>query len=284
MIWFEHFRPCNISVRPRSSKPLPSIWLAFCLWLVPLRPSYSFGHSAICAEIRIPGAKMKSYPVEFEIAGQMAMFARPDTGAAPVSYPAPTWSACKAICESVIAMLGSQQRKAFFSPTAVELWQPIRYERYRFNYRGPLRKQSAVQEDNSYQLPATVLTDVCYRIHADCIAMPKTGDDKGNPAHALQEIFLRRLQRGQGKYPPSLGWREFMPTYFGPPRAEAERPPGVALQTDVDLLLPALLMSVWDSPIRGRYRPAFRERRIVGGVLNFGAASVSSEGLLDFER
>jgi len=41
------------------------------------------------------------YPVEFEIEGPAAMFARPDTGAAPISYPVPTWSACKAMFEAV---------------------------------------------------------------------------------------------------------------------------------------------------------------------------------------
>lgn len=36
------------------------------------------------------------YTVEFEVAGPLAMFARPDTGGTPTSYPLPTWSAAKA--------------------------------------------------------------------------------------------------------------------------------------------------------------------------------------------
>lgn len=43
----------------------------------------------------------KDYEVQFEIAGPAAMFARPDTGGTPTSYPAPTWSAAKGLFESV---------------------------------------------------------------------------------------------------------------------------------------------------------------------------------------
>lgn len=221
---------------------------------------------------------MKTYPIEFEIAGPMAMFARPDTGASPVSSPAPPWSVCKAWCESVAAFFGTERPGAFFSPTAVELWRPVRYEKYKVNYRGPLRKPDAIQKGTSYQLAATVLVDVCYRVHAECVPLG-TNETKVNAAHALQDIFNRRLKRGQSKYTPSLGWQEFVPTYFGPPRSTAEQPDAPRLQTDIDLLLPAFLLSVWDAPIRGRYRPTFRELPIRGGVLEFPKARVTGDQL-----
>jgi CRISPR-associated protein cas5 len=37
-----------------------------------------------------------------EIAGSTAMWTRPDSGDSPVSYPAPTYSACKGIFESIL--------------------------------------------------------------------------------------------------------------------------------------------------------------------------------------
>jgi len=43
---------------------------------------------------------MKNYEVMLEISGPTAMWTRPDTGDAPVSYPAPTYSAVKGIFES----------------------------------------------------------------------------------------------------------------------------------------------------------------------------------------
>ena len=40
--------------------------------------------------------------VSFEITGPTAMWTRPDTGDAPVSYPAPTYAAVKALFESMM--------------------------------------------------------------------------------------------------------------------------------------------------------------------------------------
>jgi CRISPR-associated Cas5-like protein len=66
------------------------------------------------------GGAMK-YDVHLEVAGPLAMFARPDTGGTPTSYPVPTWSACKGVFES-IAMLKSGD--AWICPTMVEVCRP----------------------------------------------------------------------------------------------------------------------------------------------------------------
>ena len=44
----------------------------------------------------------KVYPLQMEIAGNTAIWTRPDTGDSPCSYPAPTYSAVKALFESVL--------------------------------------------------------------------------------------------------------------------------------------------------------------------------------------
>ncbi|MDP2365487.1 MAG: CRISPR-associated protein Cas5, partial [Ignavibacteria bacterium] len=100
--------------------------------------------------------KEKLYEVQFEIAGPAAMFTRPDTGATPVSYPAPTYSATKGMFESIARI-----KSAFIKPTRVEICAPIHYHRYTNNYHGPLRKSGT----NNFQLFATILTNVCYRIY-----------------------------------------------------------------------------------------------------------------------
>ncbi len=219
---------------------------------------------------------MSHYQVEFEIAGPAAMFARPDTGAAPVSYPVPTWSACKAIFESVArGFFGEgKQPAAFFCPTEVEIWRPIRFEKYVFNYRGPLRNPSEIDPDsgggNSYQLSATILVDVCYRVRGECISIPCEKTVPVNAAHALQEMFHRRLMRGYSKYAPCLGWKEFLPTYIGEFREDVGdiiEPP--EKQIDIDLLIPGFLHSMWDAPVNGAYHPVFREVRVEKGVLKF---------------
>lgn len=228
---------------------------------------------------------MKKYPVSFEIAGPAAMFARPDTGAAPISYPLPTWSACKAMFEAVVRGFFSHgvDPAAFFNPTSVEIWLPVRYEKYVVNYRGPLRKGSQISKDASYQLPATILVDVCFRVNGDCIPVRDSRSGGVNAAHALQEMFIRRLTRGVSKYAPCLGWKEFLPTYFGPFRNHDIAPASPVLQSDLNLALPAFLLSMWDAPVRGAYQPSFRELDVKGGVLLFPVTTVV-DGKLHFSE
>lgn len=161
-----------------------------------------------------------SYPIEMEIAGDTAMWTRPDTGDCPVSYPVPTYSAVKAIFESILWGPAVE-----IIPTKVELCAPIQYHSYCTNYGGPLRKPSLIKDGNNYQLYASVLVDVCYRLYADVVPnkdkskLPESAklwDSKTtSPGHAYQEIFRRRLKRGQCHSIPTLGWKEFTPSYFG---------------------------------------------------------------------
>jgi len=90
------------------------------------------------------------------------MFARPDTGSTPISYPVPTSSAAKGIFEAVL-----RRPHVYVQPTRVEICRPIRFERYVTNYGGPLRKGKDIREKNSYQFFATILVEVCYRIHGE---------------------------------------------------------------------------------------------------------------------
>ena len=46
----------------------------------------------------------EDYVIRMEVSGKTAMWARPDTGATPVSYPVPPWSAAKGLFESIIRL------------------------------------------------------------------------------------------------------------------------------------------------------------------------------------
>ena len=225
------------------------------------------------------------YVVQFEISGAAAMFTRPDSGAAPISYPVPTWSACKAIFESVArgVFADGKQPAAFFSATEIEIWKPVRFEKYVTNYRGPLRKSSQIEKEASYQLPATILVDVCYRVSGECVRVPGIPDKSNNAPHALQEMFNRRLAQGKSKYAPCLGWKEFVPDYFGPFRDHSAGSCGFELQRGYFAELPSLLMSAWDAPSNGRYQPIFRALEIREGVLRLPQAHVRN-GRLDFDK
>lgn len=214
----------------------------------------------------------KKYITRFEVASHAAMFTRPDTGAAPISYPVPTWSACKAMFEAVARGFFSNGNNpaAFFCPTEVRVGRPVRMEKYVTNYRGPLRKSSQMAKESSYQLPATILVDVCYQIEGVCLRIPGVPDNSNNAPHALMEMFERRLLQGKNKYAPCLGWKEFIPTYFGSLREEGD----FILQEDYNVDVPALLMSVWDSPSFGRYSPRFANCVVEKGVLKFPEVEV----------
>ena len=107
----------------------------------------------------------KEYKVALEISGPTAMWTRPDTGDAPVSYPAPTFSATKAIFESIVWL-----KNAEVVPTRVEICAPLVFHAYSTNYGGPLRKARIMKTGSSYQLLATVLINVSYRLYANVVA------------------------------------------------------------------------------------------------------------------
>lgn len=204
---------------------------------------------------------MSKYIVTLEIAAPLAIFARPDTGGPPTSYPAPTWSAAKGIFES-IARLHSGD--AWIKPLRVEICRrvggpggEIRFQRYTTNYGGPLRKSNQLRRGSSYQFFATVLADVCYRLYGE-IVRGSRGDEGNNPRHHLQELFERRIKQGRAHRTPCLGWSEFTASYWGPFRDGRD---GQPLATEVDnalnLEIPSMLRSVFDQPVNGQYRPRF---------------------------
>lgn len=201
-----------------------------------------------------------SYEVKFEIAGPAAMFTRPDTGATPISYPAPTYSAVKGMFEAI-----ARVKSAYIKPTKVEICAPIHYHQYTTNYRGSLRKNNQLSKGSSYQLFATILTDVCYRIYGEVKELNKPNDEEvttTNHLHLLQEKFNRRLRNGRWYHIPCLGWKEFTPTYVGPFREETK------VEETIEQIIPSMLFSVFEP--EGVYKPLYKQNvRIEKGELKY---------------
>jgi CRISPR-associated protein Cas5d len=193
-----------------------------------------------------------TYDFALEIAGPMAMFMRPDSGSTPVSYPIPTGSAIKAMVESIAWTEG-----AFFRPRLIEVCAPICYGSYACNYGGPLRKPSQIKANTNFQHFARVLIHPCFKIYGECL---QTGQrTPGNAPHKLSDMLDRRLRNGQSRFAPCLGWKEFLPNYFGPLRASTSR-----LET-VSETVEGYLLDLWSKPISGQWSPRFRTVEIVGG-------------------
>lgn len=209
----------------------------------------------------------KPHEIRFEIEGPAAMFTRPDTGSTPVSYPVPTFSAVKGMFDAIL-----RRPHIHVQPTRIEICKPIRYERYVTNYGGPLRSQGQIKGNNNYQLIATILVDVCYRIYGE--VRMKQMSTRGNGLTQLRrrrgqdwrplfkEIFDERLQRGQTFYMPCLGWKEFVPTYLGPFREGTKR------DSSVDgIVIPSFLCSMWKNH---QLKPEYvQDWRIMKGVMSY---------------
>jgi CRISPR-associated protein Cas5d len=216
------------------------------------------------------------YTVCLEVAAPLAMFSRPDTGSTPTSYPVPTWSAAKGILEA-IAYLNDG---AWFCPTHVEVCRRantsggrVHFQQYATNYGGPERKNSLFNKGtaaggSSMQVFATVLADVCYRLHA-AVAGPH-GDHGRNPRHHLKDLFDRRLKQGRCHRTPCLGLSEFTCMYWGPPRAGVTEVDDRLGTPDAPIEIPSMLLGVWNAPQSGQYAPVFRQDvKVQQGVLRF---------------
>jgi len=211
---------------------------------------------------------MSEYRVALEVAGSAAMFMRPDTGSTPISYPVPTFSAAKGMFEAVAWL-----PHAYIEPFKVEICKPILYQRYATNYGGPLRKPGQLKNKTSFQLYATILVDVCYRIYGKVKVKQTSTRGKGDPRWRkrrgvkdyytiLRDRFNERLEKGQTYYTPCLGWREFLPNYFGPLRKGTKR----ELSID-DILIPSFLFSMWE---HHQLKPKYVQNwRIVKGILSY---------------
>lgn len=201
--------------------------------------------------------KNRAYPIAMEIAGDTALWTRPDSGDSPCSYPAPTYSAVRALFEGIL-----WGPAVLVIPRKVELCTPPQFHSYATNYGGPLRSLKSLKGGNNYQLFATVLVDVRYRLYADVIVNPKKKilPEKAvawdrrttSPGHAYQEIFNRRLKRGQSYATLSLGWGEFTASYVGPLREESK------VCTELpDIFIPSMLREVFPDGYRSEYRAVY---------------------------
>lgn len=113
------------------------------------------------------------------------------------------------------------------------------------------------------QLFATVLADVCYRLHAEVRGERSLRGH--NALHYLQDLFVRRLAQGRCHRTPVLGWSEFTCSYWGEFR-EAE----YEVDSELSLVIPSMLVSVWSRHHDGRFGPRFAQNvHISGGIMTF---------------
>ena len=93
----------------------------------------------------------KRYSVSMEIAGNTAIWTRPDSGDSPCSYPAPTYSAVKGLFESIL--WGPAVRVI---PRKVELCSIPQFHSYATNYGGCLRSDKSIKNNLTIKQNGTI--------------------------------------------------------------------------------------------------------------------------------
>lgn len=180
----------------------------------------------------------KRYPIGIEIASSLGIFAAPDTGSEPSSYPLPSASACKGIIESIYWIKGINLRIVAVATCGMPSWT-----NFAFNSGSPIRKDSTIRKDSLCQIRATVLKNPRFQILATVENSYNPALDEqyqqNNNAHRFQDQFLLRVKKGQSFHPPCMGWKEFGLTYCGPQITPVEE--------KFNTVLPAMLFRVFDA-------------------------------------
>jgi CRISPR-associated protein Cas5d len=157
----------------------------------------------------------QSSPFLVRIRGPHALFSRPEFSVERVSYDVITPSAARAVLEAVL-----------FKPairwhiTRIWLLAPIQYIQFRRNevntrlatssVSGAMRNGVTIPyyaDEDRAQRNTVALRDVDYAVEAHF-----TFTDRKGPSDNMakfEEMFARRLSRGQQHYQPYLGTREF---------------------------------------------------------------------------
>jgi CRISPR-associated protein Cas5d len=165
---------------------------------------------------------MKSQEFSVRIYGAMACFSRPEFSTERVSYDLITPSAARGILEAVL-----WKPAICWEITRVALLKPVRWIEFRRNEvnsrastQNALRAASTGQpmpeffaDEDRAQRNTLALRDVEYGVQARFRLTRRAGE--GESVRKFEEMFERRLSKGQHHYQPYLGCREF-PAFVEP--------------------------------------------------------------------
>jgi len=157
---------------------------------------------------------MKAYCLE--VSAEFACFTRPEMKVERVSYDIITPSAARAVFEAILWKPAMRWRVH-----RIEVLNPIRWISLRRNEVASVVSTRNVEtamktgtgklalyvEDDRQQRAGLFLRDVVYRLYADLELKPDTAPDETPKKY--QEMFERRVAKGQCINQPYLGCREF---------------------------------------------------------------------------
>ncbi len=137
--------------------------------------------------------------------GEIACFTRPEMKVERVSYEVMTPAAARGLLEAVLWKPAIAWRIH-----AIEVLAPVRWisvRRNEVNSRASLEKRMILVDEDRAQRNTVALRDVDYVIHTSFEMTPRAGD--ADNVRKFEEMFERRLEKGQHHSAPFLGCREF---------------------------------------------------------------------------
>ena len=198
--------------------------------------------------------------------GEIACFTRPEMKVERVSYEVMTPSAARGLLESILWKPAMHWRIH-----AIEVLSPIRWmsvRRNEVNGRASLDKKHLVADEDRAQRNTVALRDVDYVLEASVVLTRRAG--QGDTPRKFEEMFERRLARGQHHSAPYFGCREFAAAV----EPAVDTPPPIELTVDRPLgwMFYDFDWSGYDGQCShkgsGAGAPLFFEARLCGGVVH----------------
>lgn len=177
---------------------------------------------------------LRSPTYKVRVHGPYACFTRPELKTERVSYDVMTPSAARGVLDAILwkpALRWVIER--------IHVLAPIRFTAVRRNevnsklsLRGNVSQYFA--EEDRAQRNTILLTDVDYVIEAHFLMTDRAGPDDN--LQKFEEMFTRRLKKGQSFHAPYLGCREFA-ARFEPAPERWEVPAELATKRDLGMML-----------------------------------------------
>lgn len=148
-------------------------------------------------------AEKRSKEFRVRVRGELACFTRPEMKVERVSYEVMTPSAARGVLEAVL-----WKPAIVWNVHAIAVLAPVAWTSFRRNeVNGVASPREYYAADDRAQRNTVALRNVDYLVTASFSMTPRAGADDN--VKKFEEMFERRLSKGQHFHQPYLGCREF---------------------------------------------------------------------------
>lgn len=201
--------------------------------------------------------KRESKRIRIRARGPIACFTRPEMKVERVSYEVMTPSAARGLLEAILWKPAIRWRVHEIAVLAPVVWTSFRRNEVKDRASPKVLWFFADDESRRAQRNTVALRDVDYVVTASFEMTERAGE--GDTVVKFDEMFQRRLEKGQHFHQPYLGCREFP--------ADVELAPRSFLPVGRGIDRPLGLVFYDFEYDNGPTRPLFFEARLNGGVL-----------------